>query len=337
MAIRTLIAKFIADTTQFEAGVKKASKSLTPFQQQLATIKSLGSSFRLLAGGAAFAGITLAANKVASALEGVNEELLAVAQHSKTGWEAVTDGVRNAAAGIPIIGRIAAALGNFARFDIRADISEATGMQAGADQATKQLAERADAKKAADAFLDSRRAVLQAMINMGREQAREQAIEQADFLDSRKKFLADYIALGRQQAHDSATQAFADELSELRAIVDRFADPMAEIEMQISKVNAAFQLGDLSIGEYQRSIAGLQKEMDELNKKQRITSTFFQRQPGRGAAEGQQISLSRTFIGGLSSASGGQTVMDPQLKETNRLLTAIERNFGRSGGATYAP
>lgn len=313
MAIRTLIAKFLADTTQFEAGVKRAEKALTPFQQKLATIKELGKTLSIFRGAGAIAGVTLAARQLSLTLEAAADSAVQL----RAGLGTVDDVISSIAKSIPVIATLDRTLLSLDRiFGVTGEM-ESRKLQLDALDARKQ-AELAIAKERRDWG----KAQFDRLVKLGREQADERARDAFDLGAANMQRL---IEMGREQLGEVRSNA--------EAIVAKFRDPLITLQEQIDAVTDAWRRGFIEAGDYMHTVVMLGKEMDKIRDSQQAVANVVSRPSG----DFRQISLSRTAIGGLSATRATQTVVSPQLAETNRLLAIIERNQGRSGSATFGP
>lgn len=118
-----------------------------------------------------------------------------------------------------------------------------------------------------------------------------------------------------------------------------------QVAQSIAKITAAFDdlISRGTANEFRQRFEDMNQEFFRAAQAMAAVATsaidleeVLPKEPKAGkTGDFKQISLSRTAIGGLS-AQNRQQVMDPQLKETNRLLQLIESRF-RTNGATYAP
>lgn len=348
MAVRSLLVKFIADVRQFVSGTKQAEKALTPFEAKLKSIRDIGKTLSMVRGAGIFAGITAAANAATRAITEFNESMLEMERGNKTGWGVAADAVRN----VPVTGPLGQALNGliFGGAD-RREIVANERTQAYAEQMTKDMEVRIDAtrklKEEEEKLRKAGRERIQEMINLGRQQADDRTRELFETQAINRQKMADMVQMGREQADDRARDAFdrvemllsvgreksaqrlADVKSSVDAIVGRFKDPLVSLQEDIDEVTQAWKRGLIEAADYMHTVSGIRDQMAEIAKSR------MPKEKAEHTADFREISLSRTAIGGLS-AQNRQQVMDPQLKETNRLLQLIESRF-RTNGATYAP
>lgn len=332
MAVRSLLVKFIADVRQFVSGTNQAEKALTPFEAKMKSIRDIGKTLSMARGAGIFAGITAAAVAATRAIDSVNASLLEIERGTLTSGEAVKDFFRK----VPVVGPLGQSINGLFSGDARREIAANERNQAYAEEMVKDIAVRvAETRKLKDEEIklqEAGRARIQEMINLGRQQAAERSMELFDIQAKNRQKMADMIQLGRQQANERSMAMFAeiaDATESAKAIVGRFKDPLVSLQEDIDEVTQAWKRGLIEAGDYMRTVTGIRAEMD------RISTKDIAKAKAPGTADFREISLSRTAIGGLS-ASNRQQVMDPQLKETNRLLSLIEGRF-RGGSATYAP
>lgn len=328
MAVRSLLVKFIADVRQFVSGTKQATASLTPFQQRMKEIQQLSKSFNLFRGAGALAGVSIASSRLKE-LSSVLVDLELQFQKGEISGEQYAAKIARM---IPIVGNLATAFDNLkyamdlrlGRVDvsdlmsdeeIKAHAKAMSNAQKGID---KYLSARANAATMIRGLMDE----LEAIRNPTGVQ-----ISQLERLGFKQSEIASVIDLMRKLANerkrladlDAATEFGRSNMERLLRMGREQRDEKARAELAWGReqFDRLLEMGREQLAERMERQAELMRDV------QSPTSDF------------REISLSRTAIGGLS-AQNRQQVMDPQLKETNRLLQLIESRF-RTNGATYAP
>lgn len=339
MALRSIFAKVTADTTGFEAGMRRAAKSVTPFQQAVMNMNKISGGLTLLRGGAAFAGITIGVTKATQSLNKLAEALDDVDTGFKTTGELWRDVFRN----IPIVGPFGQAirgvtpLGRADRADLRASEHQAE-VAAGIERDMQPAIDRAN--KFEDALKSARSELRKLAMGERHALTFELTLEGVDKfkIDELKQIWKSRDAVAaaierrdeekrrKEERQQEARHLFDSMKSRADSLFDSIKTPTMRFEESFKEVMKLSHFGFFGQGATGFGRAGLilGNLRDQLFPKQqpRATSSAF-----------GEVDLTRTYIGEGASPVKKLNVEDVRVKETNMILKRIETKLGNNSVA----
>lgn len=335
MAIRSIFAKVTAETSGFQKGMRDAAKSVSPFQQAMGGLRDFGKTLSLLRGGAALAGISIAANRFADFTGKLNEW----ADSAKRGQTSFEDFAQSVRLNLPIFGKITEAAINIDKL-----ISpEKHGFGPDGDREAALERERKRNEERLKAMEVQKNPVLESIktareelnkLNLGERGAKLFDLRIAGAAESDLKHLQDtWDRIDWFKARDGLREARVESIKlqndGLKAMHDRgqqLADSIKTPAMRFKDAaDEVFKL--LGSGAFGFGLEGTVTTNKLLAK---LRDDIF---PKKNQTFGREIDLSRESVGENSGVKK-QTVEDVQLKVTNQLLREMNRSL--SGGIARA-